>query len=229
MTLENFLHSFGSTMSHGSFGIVSTIAFLGGIVASAICPCTLPIGLGVAGVVGTSESQSRKSGFAIALSFFTGVVVNLTVLGALAGRLGGILTESFGRYWALAMVIISLLAAIIAFRGPRLGIEKLAALRKPGIAGAFAYGFIFSLGTSAAPLLVLLTIAASQANVFYGLLLSFAFGLGRGFPFLLVGLFADVLVRIARISLWRRAIQFVSGSALIFVSLYYFRIFLALF
>lgn len=225
MTLESFLRSFGDTVPHGAFWSVLGIAFLGGIVASAVCPCTLPVGMGMAGVVGTSESQSRRSGFAIATAFFAGIVVNLTVLGVLAGRLGGILTESFGRYWALAMALISLLAAIFAFRGPRMDIDTLAALRKPGLAGAFVYGFIFSLGTSAAPLLVLLAVAAGQGSATQGLFLSFAFGIGRGFPFLIVGIFAGALMRLARISLWRRTIQIVSGCALMVVSLYYFRAF----
>lgn len=225
MTLESFLRGFGDTVPHGAFWVVLGIAFLGGIIASAVCPCTLPVGLGMAGIVGTSETHSRKSGFAIATAFFAGIVVNLTVLGALAARLGVIMTESFGRYWALTMAVVSLLAAGIAFWGPRMNIDTLAALRKPGLVGAFGYGFLFSLGTSAAPLLVLLAIATGQASVMHGLLLSFAFGVGRGFPFLLVGLFAGALMRVARISLWRRTIQVVSGCALILVSLYYMRTF----
>ena len=76
-----------------------------------------------------------------------------------------ILTESFGRYWALMMVFISLIAAVIAFYGPRIQVNKLAALRRPGLGGSFLYGFIFSLGTSAAPLLLLLSVAAATADL----------------------------------------------------------------
>lgn len=227
MTLEDFLRSFGSSLPEGSL-LSLGIALVAGILASAVCPCTLPVGLGMAGVVGASESQSRKAGFLIALAFFLGIVVNLTLLGAVAGRLGTILTESFGRYWALAMAVLSLAAAILAFWGPRLSVDRLAALRKPGLAGAFSYGFIFSLGTSAAPLLLLMTVAATQANPGYGAVLAFVFGLGRGLPFLLVGLFAGVLIRLTRIGVWRRAIQTVSGCALLFVSAYYARAFVAL-
>lgn len=227
MTLEDFLRSFGSSLPEGSL-LSLGIALLAGILASAVCPCTLPVGLGMAGVVGASESQSRKAGFLIALAFFLGIVVNLTLLGAVAGRLGTILTESFGRYWALAMAVLSFAAAILAFWGPRLSVDRLAALRKPGLAGAFSYGFIFSLGTSAAPLLLLMTVAATQANPGYGAVLAFVFGLGRGLPFLLVGLFAGVLIRLTRIGFWRRAIQTVSGCALLFVSAYYARAFVAL-
>jgi cytochrome c-type biogenesis protein len=228
MTLEAFLQRFASSLPDGSFWAVG-VALLAGIMASAVCPCTLPMGLGMAGVVGASESQSRRSGFLIALSFFMGIVLNLTLLGALAGRLGAILTESFGRYWTLAMALTSLAAALVAFWGPRLKVNQLAALRRPGLAGAFSYGFIFSLGTSAAPLLLLLTVAAAQARPEYGWVLALAFGLGRGLPFLLVGVFAGILMRLTRVGLWSRALQMISGSALLFVSAYYTKAFMTLF
>lgn len=227
MTLEEYLRTSGQSLPQGS-ALALGVTLVAGILASAVCPCTLPMGLGMAGVVGASESQSRRAGFLIALAFFAGIVANLTLLGAVAGRLGAILTESFGRYWALSMAVASFVAAVVAFRGPRIGVEHLAAMRKPGLPGAFGYGFIFSLGTSPAPLLLLLTVAATQARPAYGALLAFAFGLGRGLPFLLVGVFAGTLVRLTRIGLWRRAIQALSGSALLFVSVYYARAFLAL-
>jgi cytochrome c-type biogenesis protein len=124
--------------------------------------------------------------------------------------------------------LLSLIAAILAFWGPRLKSYQLAALRKPGIAGAFLYGFMFSLGTSAAPLLLLLTVAASYAGTAYGVVLAFAFGLGRGLPFLLVGVFAGAVTRLARVASWRGAIQFLSGGALLFLSIYYIRSFMGL-
>ena len=227
MTLERFLHDFGSSLPAGSMWAIA-VALLAGIVASAVCPCTLPMGLGMAGVVGASEQQARRSGFWIAAAFFAGIVVNLTVLGALVGRLGAVLTESFGRYWTLAMALVSLVAAVVAFYGPRLRVDRLASLRRPGAAGAFGYGFIFSLGTSAAPLLLLLAVAAAQAKPLYGLTLAFAFGIGRGLPFLLVGVFAGAVMRLARMTVWRRAIQVLSGVALLFVSFYYGRAYVAL-
>jgi len=227
MTLEEYFQQFGSGFAAGPL-LALPLALLGGVVAGAVCPCTLPVGLGMAGAAGAAETQSRRSGFMIATAFFAGIVVNLTILGGLASRLGGILTESFGRYWALAMALLSLLAAILAFWGPRLKSYQLAALRKPGLAGAFLYGFIFSLGTSAAPLLLLLAVAASYAGTAYGVVLSFAFGLGRGLPFLLVGVFAGAVTRLARLASWRRLIQFLSGGALLFLSMYYLRAFMGL-
>ena len=226
MTLEEFLRRFGSVAGHSFWGF--GIVLMAGIVASAVCPCTLPVGLGIAGMAGASESKSRRTGFMIAIAFFLGIVVNLVIVGALAGRVGALLSETFGRYWSLAMAVMSLGAAVVAFRGTRLKVDQLGALRRPGLAGAFLYGFVFSLGTSVAPLLLLLTFVAAQRSPENGFVLAFAFGLGRGLPFLLVGLFAGAVMRLARVTLWRRAIEVISACALLFVSIYYARVFMAL-
>ncbi|MFU8806876.1 MAG: cytochrome c biogenesis CcdA family protein, partial [Bradymonadaceae bacterium] len=184
-------------------------------------------GIGVSGVVATSEQHSKRSGLMIALAFFTGIVVNLTVLGALAGHLGAVLTENFGRTWALLMAIASLLAAALATFGPRLRVKTLSRLRRPGLAGAFGYGFIFSLGTSAAPLLLLLTVSAAQAEPLRGALIALVFGIGRGLPFLLLGVFAGSLMGWVKLGRWRRVLEVISGLALVFVSFYFFRTFWA--
>lgn len=222
MTLEQVLEQSAAGLPHGSLWMFA-IATFGGLVASAVCPCTLPVGLGIAGVAGATESQVRRAGIGIALSFFAGIVVNLTILGALAGRLGAVLSESFGKYWTATMALLALVAAVVAFLGPRLKVEQLAALRRPGLAGAFGYGFAFSLGTSAAPLLVLMTFAAAEGSPLYGTVLALAFGIGRGLPFLLVGVFAGALMRFVQLATWRRAVQIASGCILLLVSAYYLR------
>ena len=228
MSLEEFFQNFGNSLSAGSLW-TPLIVLIAGVVASGVCPCTLPVGLGMAGIVSSNtEESAAKKGFGIAIAFFAGIVVNLTLLGALAGRLGMILTESFGSYWALAMAVISLAAATLAFSGPRMKASQLSAIRKPGLGGAFIYGFIFSLGTSAAPLLLLLTVAAAHANPLFGLFLAFLFGIGRGLPFLVVGLFAGSISKLNRLTWLRKSIQLFSGFALLFVSFYYARVFVTL-
>jgi cytochrome c-type biogenesis protein len=182
----------------------------------------------MASAAGASEAESRRGGLKIATAFFAGIVINLTFLGVLAGRLGALATESFGRYWALGMAILSLVAAVVAFWGPRLKVSQLEGWRRPGLTGAFGYGFIFSFGTSVAPLLLLLTVSAAQASPIQGLLLAFTFGLGRGLPFLAAGVAGSAITGFMRFGAWRRAIQVVSGCALLFVSGYYARVFLAL-
>jgi cytochrome c-type biogenesis protein len=203
------------------------LTFLGGIVASGVCPCTVPMGLGVAGFAGASEARSRYAGLQVAIAFFAGIVVSLTALGSVAGQLGALATESFGRRWALAMAAASLLAGLIAFWWPRVSIDRLTTWRRPGVLGTFGYGLVFSLGTSVAPLLLLLTIAAAQAPQ-HAVLLAFVFGLGRGLPFLLAGLAGSALTGWTRLGVWSRPIQIVSGVALLVVAAYYVDVFVQL-
>lgn len=228
MTLDAFLRQFGSGLDNGILLVGLGVVFLAGIVASAVCPCTLPVGLGMAGAAGASEVETRRSGLKIASAFFAGIVINLTLLGALAGRLGMLATERFGRFWALGMAILSLVAALFAFWGPSFKVSRLAGWRRPGLTGAFGYGFIFSLGTSVAPLLLLLTVSAAKGSPVQGLVLAFTFGLGRGLPFLLAGVVATAITGLTHVGAWRRTIQVVSGSALLLVSGYYANIFAAL-
>ncbi len=227
MTLDAFLRDVGSGLGHGLL-IALGVSFLAGIMASAVCPCTLPVGIGVAGVAGASEVSERRQGLKIATAFFAGIVINLTLLGAIAARLGALATESFGRFWALAMAILSLAAAVVAFLGPRLKVKQLEGLRRPGLAGAFGYGFVFSLGTSVAPLLLLLAVSAANGRPEHGFFLALAFGVGRGMPFLVAGVVASAVTRFAHLSRWRRALEVVSGCALLVVSAYYANTFAAL-
>lgn len=227
MSLEKFVEQFSNALAGGSFFSL-LIAALAGIISTGVCPCTLPVGLGIAGLVSSNTENKSNKGFMIAIAFFCGIVVCLAMLGALAGRLGVFLTETFGEYWALSMALISALAAVLAFYGTRLNVTKLAALRRPGIGGSFVYGLVFSLGTSAAPLLLLLSVAAVKANPIYGFLLALSFGIGRGLPFLVVSAFAGAVTKFAQLTWLRKSIQIVSGVALLFVSYYYIKVFIDL-
>lgn len=227
MSLEQFVQQFSEALSNGSV-ISLLIAAIAGIISTGICPCTLPVGLGIAGLVSSNTENKSNKGFMIALAFFSGIVVCLALLGALAGKLGIFLTEEFGQYWALAMALISALAAVLAFYGPRMNVTKLASIRKPGVGGSFVYGLVFSLGTSAAPLLLLLSFAAAKANPLYGFMLALAFGIGRGLPFLIVSAFAGAVTKFAQLTWIRKSIQIVSGLALLFVCYYYVKVFIDL-
>lgn len=227
MTLEQFLQPLSAGLGHNLLAGLG-ITFAGGIVASAICPCTVPMGVGVAGFAGASQVRARYGGVQVSAAFFAGIVISLTALGGAAGRLGSMATESFGRNWALGMALLSLLAAAVALYWPRMPVDQLTAWRRPGVLGAFAYGVVFSLGTSVAPFLLLLTLAAAEGRPEVGLLLAFVFGLGRGLPFLLAGISSTILTGFTRLGLWSRTIQVASAVALLFVSAYYGNVFVEL-
>lgn len=227
MTFEQFLQPLSSGLAHSPAAALG-ITFIGGILASAICPCTLPMGIGVAGLAGASQVRARYGGLQVSAAFFAGIVLSLTALGGLAGRLGALATESFGRNWALGMAVLSLIAAALAWWWPRIPVDRLTAWRRPGVIGSFAYGVVFSLGTSVAPFLLLLTIAAAVARPEQAVPLAFIFGLGRGLPFLLAGMAGSAATGLTRLGLAGRAVQIVSSAALLIVGIYYANVFIAL-
>lgn len=168
----------------------------------------------------------RAYGPQLAFSFFGGIVLGILGLGIAAAQLGRLLAGwSVG--FALLASAVSLaggLAALLAphlrrrFAGPRL--EK-----RGGLSGAFLYGLTYTLATvttGAGPLLLLLTVVAAIGRPLYGGVLALAYGVGRGLPFLVLGLFAGAggawLGRIERL---RRPAEIVSGLALVAIAGYF--------
>ncbi len=94
--------------------------------------------------------------------------------------------------------------------------------------GIYIFSSLDYLGTSAAPLLLLLSVTAATANPFYGFLLAFVFAIGRGLPFLIVSAFAGAVTKFAQLTWLRRSIQIVSGLALLFVCYYYVKVYIDL-
>lgn len=192
-----------------------------GFVATGVCPCTLPLGAGVAAAASGTESGRRRAGLILVAVFAAGMFTTTAVLGGAAGHVGTLLTVSFGRYWALAMALLTLAAATAAFLGPRLKVAQLERLRRPGLASGFLYGIVFSLGTATAPLLVLLAAAAAHAQPAQGAALGLMFGVGRAAPFLLIGLSAGLLTRFLQSPGRRKIVQGISGCVLLAASLYF--------
>ncbi len=51
MILQDFLDRFGAALPHAS-GTALLVAIVAGVLASAVCPCTVPVGIGVATAAG---------------------------------------------------------------------------------------------------------------------------------------------------------------------------------
>jgi cytochrome c-type biogenesis protein len=132
--------------------------------------------------------------------------------------------------FAIGTAIISLAAGLAAIFGPSLRryIPDPDINQRGGIAGAFLYGLGFSVATvttSAGPLLLLLTIAAAIGRPAYGAVLSLSYAIGRGLPFLLLGLFAGTVgTWFARLGRARRVGELASGIALVVLAIYFFQL-----
>ncbi len=126
--------------------------------------------------------------------------------------------------------MFALVAGLAALFGPvvRRYLPDPEIRKRGGVVGAFMYDFVYSVATvttSAGPLLLLLTIAAAVGNPLYGAVLSLSYAVGRGMPFLLLGLFAGTVgAWLARIGRARRVAEIVSGVAMIALAVYFIQL-----
>ncbi len=165
----------------------------------------------------------------LSLAFFCGVVLSLLALGTAAAFLGRLLAR-WSAAFAAGTALFSLAAGLAALFGPALRrrFPDPEVGKRGGVAGAFLYGLCYSVATittSAGPLLLLLTIAAAIGRPVYGAALSLSYAIGRGVPFLLLGLFAGAVgAWLARIGRARRIAEIVSGVALVVLAAYFARL-----
>lgn len=176
--------------------------------------------------VDDAPSGRRSRAVALSLNFFAGLVLGLLVLGVAASIVGRLLA-GWKVGFAVGAALLSFLIGIAALLGPQLRrrIPDPAVRRRTGAVGAFVYGALYSvatLTTSAGPLLLLLTITAAIGRPAYAAALSVSYGVGRGLPFLVLGLFAGRFSRwVGRIERARRPVEVASGIALLGVGWYF--------
>lgn len=165
----------------------------------------------------------------LSLAFFCGVVLSVLGLG-IAASYAGRLFSRWSAGFAVGAAAFALVAGLAALFAPvvRRYLPDPEIRKRGGIAGAFMYGFVYSVATvttSAGPLLLLLTIAAAVGNPLYGAVLSLSYAVGRGMPFLLLGLFAGTVgAWLARIGRARRIAEMVSGVAMIALAVYFIQL-----
>lgn len=165
----------------------------------------------------------------LSFAFFLGVVLSLLGLGV-AASIAGRLFSRWNAAFAGGAALFSLIAGLAAIFGPALRryVPDPEVSKRGGIAGAFLYGLLYSVATvttSAGPLLLLLTIAAAIGRPIYGAALSLSYAIGRGVPFLLLGLFAGtVSAWLVRLGPARRVAEVISGVALLALAIYFARL-----
>lgn len=165
----------------------------------------------------------------LSVAFFVALAVTLTVLGTAAAAMGRLLTR-WDAAFAIGAAAVTFVAGIVTLAGPALRrrVPDPDVRQRGGITGALAYGATYSVATittSAGPLILLLTVATAMGRPLYGALLSLGYGVGRGLPFLALGLFAGRFAEwLARVERARRVAEVVSGVALLGLALYFVRL-----
>lgn len=185
-----------ATVLTGSLLLAVPVAVLAGLV-SFLSPCVLPLVPGylsyVTGLSGADLAEPRPGRIIVGTGLFVaGFAAVFAAFGALFGSLGALLLTYQGpitRGLGVAVVILGL-----AFIGyiPGLQREKRFHVRPGvGLAGAPLLGVTFGLGWTPCigpALAAVQTLAFTEASAGRGTLLSLAYALGLGLPFLAVGL-----------------------------------------
>jgi len=219
----------GAIVTSGSLLIAIPIALLAGLVAF-VSPCVLPLAPGyvsyVTGMTGAElATGTRKSRVLLgSLLFVLGFSVVFVSYGALFGGIGSVLL----RYENIITRVMGVLviAMGLAFMGILPWFQReYRMLRAPtwGVAGAPVLGVLFGLGWTPCigpTLTAVQSLALAEASALRGAILSFAYCIGLGLPFIAFALLIDRTARatafIRRHYVW---IMRIGGGMLVLVGL----------
>jgi thiol:disulfide interchange protein DsbD len=203
-------------------------AFLGGLLVC-LTPCVYPMIAITVSVFGARQSKSRLHAMGLSTAFVLGISAMFTPLGVVAGYTGSLFGAALANPWVLALVAIVFLALAASMFGafdfvlPSSLNNKLAELGGVGYGGAFLIGAVS--GLIAAPctgpvLTGILIWIGKTKSASLGAAALFAFSLGLGLPFWLVGTFA---VSLPKGGAWMVAVKSIFGIVLCVAALYFLK------
>ncbi|HQK92325.1 MAG TPA: cytochrome c biogenesis protein CcdA [Armatimonadota bacterium] len=195
---------FASSLQSGS-PVAYVLALLGGILAS-LTPCVLPMAPVTVTIIGGYAGGNRARALVLSLLFALGIGLNCGLVGAIAGSAGASLGKLAAHYLVRlgvgAVCVLFALAMFDRFSIPMpgflQGLQSRQRLRS-GYLGVFLSGFAFAFLAYACLAPVVGTIALvlfRGGRVLEGGLAMFCFGLGVGFPFVLLGTFTGLITAV---------------------------------
>ena len=202
--------------------ITFLIIFSAGLFTS-LGPCSLSLmPITIAYIGGSKDKNNQKK----ILSFCSGVIFSLVMLGALSGFLGkiyGQLPHVFTTGISIFAIIMGLnLLGIIRFQLPNSPNFKFIENRVPSFLVPMVTGAAFGLASSPCITPVLATLLAwvSQAkNPLISIIFLFFFGLGQVMPLIIVGFTTDNLKKLLEFRQFSQVIPTFSGLILISLGL----------
>lgn len=219
--------AFQRTALDGSMLLAVPVALLAGLVSFA-SPCVLPLVPGylgyVSGMAGARTSDARGRtvlGVALFVAGFTAVFV---AFGVLAGSLGKVLvqhTDVITRVLGVVVIVMGLVfTGRLAFAQRQ---WRPRTTPTAGLWGAPVLGVVFGLGWAPCigpTLVAVYTLALDGASAGRGAVLSVAYCVGLGLPFLLIALGLDRSARMTGfLRRHRRLIMQIGGGLLILIGL----------
>ncbi|WP_320783162.1 cytochrome c biogenesis CcdA family protein [Streptomyces sp. CRN 30] len=196
-TLATLAADPGETVRSGALLLALPIALLGGLV-SFFSPCVLPLVPGylsyVTGVTGTDLADARRGRMAIGASLFVlGFTVVFVSGGALFGYFGQTLQEERDVLTKVLGVLMVVLGVFFMGLMPWLTQREFRFHKRPatGLIGAPLLGALFGIGWTPCigpTLASVLALSSSQASAGRGAILTVAYCVGLGVPFVLAAI-----------------------------------------
>ncbi|MCC7539315.1 MAG: thioredoxin family protein [Deltaproteobacteria bacterium] len=204
------------------------VSWLAGV-GTSLTPCVYPMIVVTVSVFGAREAKTRLSAAMLSTMFVLGIACMFTPMGLIAGAAGG----QFGTWLANPFVVGGIALVFCALAASMFGAfemtlpaslqNRLASVGGAGYLGAFVLGLVS--GVIAAPctgpvLNAIIVWVATTRNMVIGGAVLFAFSLGLGLLFWLVGTFSIALPKSGK---WMLLVKSTFGIVMVTMALYYAR------
>lgn len=213
-------------LASGNWSLALAALFGGGI-GTSLTPCVYPMIAITVSVFGARQAKSRLEGALLSTSFVLGMALLYSGIGVAVAATGSFFGEALGSPYVLVAIALLMLTFAASFFGafdlnlPASLQNKLASAGGMGVKGAFVLGLVTSI--IAAPctgpaLGLFLPWIGQSGNMGFGAVGLFAYALGLGLPFWIVGTFAVSLPKSGR---WLEAVKSAFGIVMVIVAVYY--------
>ncbi len=204
------------------------LVFFGGI-ASSLTPCVYPLIPITLALFGANGEIPRSKAFLLSICYVLGIATTYTALGILSASTGALFGSLLGnpKVVVAACLILIFLALccldVLPFRVAQ-SIQKWANnMGGKGYSGSYIMGTVS--GVIAAPcvgpvLVLILGLAAASKDFIWGGVLLFAYSLGMGLLFILLGTFSGLISRVPRSGNWLLWVKLGLGSLILMVAAY---------
>ncbi len=216
----------GTLLGRGSL-LALGVAFAGGVLTS-LTPCVYPLIPITVSIFGAKRAGSRGQKMGLSALYVLGIAVMYSALGLAAALSGAAFGSVLQNPWVVGFVGLVLVSLALSMFGlfevrlPSAWQVRLNRVGGAGAAGSFAMGLVS--GIIAAPctgpvLAAALAFIASQGSVTLGVSVMFAYALGLGLLFFLIGAFS---LSLPRSGPWMEIVKSVFGVALLTAGMVFF-------